>query len=354
METSLVWVEELPEDTFSRVPKSITENEKLSFEEKGLFAYLFGKPKGWHIHVYDLAKRNACGIKAARALLKALRAKGYVCLVQRHRTEEEASKRKTVNGSRSNNTGHLVWVYLVSHRPRYLCWEELDRLGKTYRLAPMEHARLLALTGRSVTPESTPEPNDPKPTFGSTEFGSTECRFRGTLSKKELVVENEPPPEKKERRSNNKTGAEAPSVGVDGLRRLVEDGTLSVKDADSLEEAAKFARAYPERFRVLGVNVEVSLEAQLEAVRFLDDNRRWTGDQIVMICLMGHVDALDNPRPKGFDPHFWCRKACQLPGKLFKPTKDGLPVIEAMCQEVGYRMNREPHEVTRMMDRICS
>ena len=65
------------EDPFSRVSKSMLDDEHLSWRAKGVLSYLLGKPAGWKLRATDLMNKSKDGSRAVRAALKELRAAGY-------------------------------------------------------------------------------------------------------------------------------------------------------------------------------------------------------------------------------------------------------------------------------------
>ena len=71
------------EDPFNRIPKDVAENSRLSFQARGVMAYLIGKPTGWRINVWDLVKRSPHGKTFIRSILNELRILGYMKLEQR-------------------------------------------------------------------------------------------------------------------------------------------------------------------------------------------------------------------------------------------------------------------------------
>lgn len=65
------------EDPFARVPKAMLEDERISWQAKGVLAYLVGKKDGWKMRVGDLVKKGTAGEHAVRGALKELRTLGY-------------------------------------------------------------------------------------------------------------------------------------------------------------------------------------------------------------------------------------------------------------------------------------
>lgn len=69
---------------FSRIPYAALNDDRLSWEARGLLSYLLSKPNTWRVQLKDLLKQtlNAIGKTARRdkvyAILKELRAAGYI------------------------------------------------------------------------------------------------------------------------------------------------------------------------------------------------------------------------------------------------------------------------------------
>lgn len=64
-------------DPFARIPHTLLEDERISWEAKGILCYLCGKPDGWKMRVTDLVKRGTAGKHKIRAALNELREFGY-------------------------------------------------------------------------------------------------------------------------------------------------------------------------------------------------------------------------------------------------------------------------------------
>ncbi len=69
-------------DPFARVNKSMLDDPNLTWQAKGVLAYLLGKPENWKPQVRDLVKRSKNGEAAVRSVLKELRKLGYAKLNQ--------------------------------------------------------------------------------------------------------------------------------------------------------------------------------------------------------------------------------------------------------------------------------
>lgn len=88
------------QDPFSRVPKALLDDNRLTWKAKGIMAYLLGKPSGWKVRVNDLKAKGQDGCTSVRSGLNELRKTGYASL--------EAVREK----------GKIVdWIYRVSDQP---------------------------------------------------------------------------------------------------------------------------------------------------------------------------------------------------------------------------------------------
>ncbi|MCK5612121.1 hypothetical protein KAR91_60175, partial [Candidatus Pacearchaeota archaeon] len=66
------------------VASNVLFNDKrLSWEARGIMAYLLSKPDGWQCHNYDLVNQSAAGKHVVQRVLKELKEFGYV-----HRYQE--------------------------------------------------------------------------------------------------------------------------------------------------------------------------------------------------------------------------------------------------------------------------
>lgn len=68
------------EDPFARVPKSLLNDQRLSWKAKGIISYLIGKPSDWKTNVKDISARSTDGSNAIRSALNELRKLGYARL----------------------------------------------------------------------------------------------------------------------------------------------------------------------------------------------------------------------------------------------------------------------------------
>ncbi len=64
-------------DPFARVPKSLLDDDRLSWKAKGILAYLLGKKDGWRANTSDIEKHGCDGRDAVRAGLKEIIKLGY-------------------------------------------------------------------------------------------------------------------------------------------------------------------------------------------------------------------------------------------------------------------------------------
>lgn len=69
-------------DPFARIPKTILNDERLSWKAKGILCYLLGKPPGWKLRPRDIELRGKDGRDSVRSALNELREEGYAELVQ--------------------------------------------------------------------------------------------------------------------------------------------------------------------------------------------------------------------------------------------------------------------------------
>ncbi len=58
--------------------RAVPQDERLSFEARGLLTYLLSKPADWQIQIADLQREGGCGRDRIYRLLKELRDAGYV------------------------------------------------------------------------------------------------------------------------------------------------------------------------------------------------------------------------------------------------------------------------------------
>ena len=67
-------------DNYAVVPNSVTEDNRLSFEARGVLCYLLAKPNNWQVQIADLQKQGSFGRDKAYRILKELREVGYLAL----------------------------------------------------------------------------------------------------------------------------------------------------------------------------------------------------------------------------------------------------------------------------------
>lgn len=75
-----ILIEKHSEDPFSRVPKTLADDPRLTWKGKGLMAYLLGKPANWVVSITDLVNHSPDGEKSTRSGLLELRMLGYAKL----------------------------------------------------------------------------------------------------------------------------------------------------------------------------------------------------------------------------------------------------------------------------------
>lgn len=73
------------ENPYFLMARATAQDERLSFEARGLLAYLLSKPDGWEVKVFDLTQN--CGENRVYRILKELRSNGYMTF-QRTRGED--------------------------------------------------------------------------------------------------------------------------------------------------------------------------------------------------------------------------------------------------------------------------
>lgn len=70
---------------YTSVPRATFEDSRLTYEARGLLAYLLVKPNDWQVHVTDLCRRagpKPCGRERIYRILNELKAVGYVTFHQ--------------------------------------------------------------------------------------------------------------------------------------------------------------------------------------------------------------------------------------------------------------------------------
>lgn len=72
---------------YTVLPNTLTQDRNLSFEAKGMLAYLMSKPDEWIVRETDLCKEGNCGTTKVRRILKELIAAKYI-IKARHRNND--------------------------------------------------------------------------------------------------------------------------------------------------------------------------------------------------------------------------------------------------------------------------
>lgn len=67
-------------DNFAIIPNAVAEDDRLSFDARGLLCYLLAKPNNWKVQVGDIQKSGGIGRDKAYRLIKELRDVGYIVL----------------------------------------------------------------------------------------------------------------------------------------------------------------------------------------------------------------------------------------------------------------------------------
>lgn len=68
------------DDPYTRIRNSVLQDHRLSFQARGVLAYLFSKPADWVPRMYDIRKAGGIGEKAQRSIMRELRENGYAWL----------------------------------------------------------------------------------------------------------------------------------------------------------------------------------------------------------------------------------------------------------------------------------
>ena len=80
-------VKETLDATIVRVPKirdyfkaanAVFNDQRLSWEARGLMGYLLSKPDDWQVRMHDLVRRGPAGLHKIRRMLRELEAVGYL------------------------------------------------------------------------------------------------------------------------------------------------------------------------------------------------------------------------------------------------------------------------------------
>jgi hypothetical protein len=67
-------------ENFALVPNAVAEDDRLSFEARGLLVYLLCKPNNWKVRITDIQNAGGIGRDKTYRLLKELRDVGYIVL----------------------------------------------------------------------------------------------------------------------------------------------------------------------------------------------------------------------------------------------------------------------------------
>lgn len=67
---------------FAMIPNAVANDERLSFETRGLLCYLLAKPHDWRVQVKDIQKVGSVGRDKAYRMLQELRAAGYLTVTE--------------------------------------------------------------------------------------------------------------------------------------------------------------------------------------------------------------------------------------------------------------------------------
>jgi predicted transcriptional regulator len=72
------------EHAYLAISRALTQDRRLSFEARGVLAYLLSKPSDWVVRIPDLQKEGNCGRDRIYRILKELRDAGYLHRDQEH------------------------------------------------------------------------------------------------------------------------------------------------------------------------------------------------------------------------------------------------------------------------------
>ncbi|WP_199562609.1 hypothetical protein [Pelagibacterium lacus] len=79
-------------ENFALIPNALADDERLSFEARGLLVYLLAKPDNWSVSINDLRAQGGIGRDKAYKLINELIEGGYI---SRDRCTDESTKRIT-------------------------------------------------------------------------------------------------------------------------------------------------------------------------------------------------------------------------------------------------------------------
>jgi hypothetical protein len=63
---------------YARIANSVFEDDRLSWEARGLMGYLLSRPDDWQVRLYDLIARGPAGVHKIRRMLRELEEVGYL------------------------------------------------------------------------------------------------------------------------------------------------------------------------------------------------------------------------------------------------------------------------------------
>lgn len=205
---------------FTQVSNKVLNDKKLSFREKGIYAYLYSKPNGWEFSGDRMAEQTKEGRKAIYASLKALEKAGYI-------------SRKRLK------TGKMQYTLMT-------------KMGNRQSKTPMPQK------GSSPTAQNGHQPYCPK--RQSAKRGSTSNK--DSNSNKELYADKSPHKQfiKFFYDVSKKTRGVKPIItGKDGknLKRVLE---MNILTTDELEKIALYYLG-ANRFRSFGPTISIFLSA---------------------------------------------------------------------------------------------
>lgn len=67
-------------ENYAIIPNAVAEDDRLTFEARGLLCYLLAKPNCWKVRITDIQKSGGIGRDKAYRLIKELRDVGYIVL----------------------------------------------------------------------------------------------------------------------------------------------------------------------------------------------------------------------------------------------------------------------------------
>lgn len=76
--SSIIRVSKNRRNPYVMINKEAIENPELTWEARGVLAYLLAKPDDWQVRLYDLVSQGPGGRDRMRRILKELEAQGYL------------------------------------------------------------------------------------------------------------------------------------------------------------------------------------------------------------------------------------------------------------------------------------